>query len=67
MKSKIISILTIISLLSCFFFMTNVKADTLQEQKEKNQEKKEEADKCLLSKKDSPCLLYFLKHGTAFW
>ena len=45
MKSKIISILTIISLLSCFFFMNNVKADTLQEQKEKNQAKQEEAEK----------------------
>ena len=45
MKSKIISILTIISLLSCFFFMTNVKADTLQEQKEQNQAKQEEAEK----------------------
>ena len=39
MKSKIISILTIISLLSCFFFMNNVKAETLQEQKEQNQAK----------------------------
>ena len=45
MKSKIISILTIISLLSCFFFMNNVKADTLQEQKEQNQAKQEEAEK----------------------
>lgn len=45
MKSKIISILTIISLLSCFFFIHNVKADTLQEQKEQNQAKQEEAEK----------------------
>lgn len=45
MKSKIISILTIVILLSCFFFIPKTNAETLQEQKEQNQEKQEQAEK----------------------
>lgn len=45
MKSKIISIFVITSLLSCFFFMPSLQATTLQEQKEENAQKQEEAKK----------------------
>ena len=45
MKSKIISILTIVILLSCFFFIPKINAETLQEQKEQNKEKQEQAEK----------------------
>lgn len=45
MKSKIVSILIIVSLLSCFFFIPKANAETLQEQKEQNQEKQEQAEK----------------------
>lgn len=45
MKNKVISILVIITILSCFFFVPEIKADTLQEQKEQNQQKQEEAQK----------------------
>lgn len=45
MKSKmILSILIIISLLSCFFFIPKVNALTLEEQKKENQEKQEKAE-----------------------
>jgi len=47
MKSKIISILIIVSLLSCFFFIPKTHADTLEEQKQQNQEKKEQAEEQL--------------------
>jgi len=45
MKNKVISILSIIAILSCFFFMSNVNGATLQEQKEENSQKQEEAKK----------------------
>lgn len=45
MKSKILSVLMIIHILSCFFFMPNHKAATLEEQKQENQAKQEEAQK----------------------
>ena len=45
MKNKVISILVMITILSCFFFIPNTNADTLQEQKEQNQAKQEEAEK----------------------
>lgn len=45
MKSKIISIFVIANLLSCFFFMPKVEAATLQEQKNENAQKQEEAKK----------------------
>lgn len=45
MKSKIISIFVIATLLSCFFFMPKLQAATLQEQKEENAQKQEEAKK----------------------
>lgn len=45
MKSKVIWIFVIISLLSCFFFVPKTKADTLEEQKQQNQQKQEQAEK----------------------
>ena len=45
MKSKVISVFIIISLLSCFFFIPKINAETLQEQKEQNQAKQEETEK----------------------
>lgn len=45
MKRKVISIFIMISLLSCFFFIPEIKADTLEEQKQQNQAKQEEAKK----------------------
>lgn len=47
MKKKIIPILTIIILLSCFFFIPKIKASTLEEQKQENQDKREQAEKDL--------------------
>lgn len=47
MKSKVISVFVIISLLSCFFFMPKINAETLQEQKEQNQAKQQEAEQKL--------------------
>ena len=45
MKKKIIPILTVIILLSCFFFIPKIKASTLEEQKQENQGKREQAEK----------------------
>lgn len=45
MRNKIISMLTIIIIISCFFFMPKINAATLEEQKQENQEKKEQAEK----------------------
>ena len=45
MKNKVISILIIITLLSCFFFIPKINAETLQEQKEQIEQKQEEAQK----------------------
>lgn len=47
MKSKVISVFIIISLLSCFFFMPKINAETLQEQKEQNQAKQQETQQKL--------------------
>ena len=47
MKKKIIPILTVIILLSCFFFIPKIKASTLEEQKQENQGKREQAEKDL--------------------
>lgn len=47
MKSKVISVFIIINLLSCFFFMPKINAETLQEQKEQNQAKQQEAEQKL--------------------
>ena len=47
MKNKVISIISIIAILSCFFFISNTKAATLTEQKQENQEKREEAERNL--------------------
>ena len=44
MKGKVISVFIIISLLSCFFFMPKINAETLQEQKEQNQAKQQETE-----------------------
>ena len=52
MKLKVISILTIIALVSCFFFIPEIKAATLNEQLEENQAKQEEANKKLQYIKD---------------
>lgn len=43
MKQKVMSLVSIVAIVLCFFFMPNVKAETLQEQKQANQEKQEEA------------------------
>ena len=45
MKNKVISILVMVTILSCFFFIPKANADTLQEQKEQNQAKQEQAEK----------------------
>ena len=45
MKRKVISILVVISLLSCFFFVPKTKSATLEEQKQENQNKQEQAQK----------------------
>ncbi len=45
MKNKIISVLSVIIILSCFFFIPKINAATLEEQKQENQEKKEQAEK----------------------
>ena len=45
MKSKITAIFVIVILLSCFFFMPKLNANTLEEQKQQAQEKQEEAQK----------------------
>lgn len=45
MKRNIISIMVIISLLSCFFFVPMTRAATLEEQKQENQNKQEQAEK----------------------
>ena len=45
MKSRILSILVIMNILSCFFFMPTIQAATLEEQKQENQAKQEEAQK----------------------
>lgn len=42
MKDKLISIFIIIILLSCFFFVPKINAETLEEQKQENQAKQEE-------------------------
>ena len=47
MKQKVICLLSIFAIVSCFFFMPYVKAETLQEQKEQNEKKQEEAEKKL--------------------
>lgn len=47
MKDKVISIFVIIILLSCFFFVPNINAETLEEQKEQNQAKQEETQEQL--------------------
>ncbi len=47
MKSKVISVLILIQLLSCFFFMPTIRAESLEEQKQENQAKQEEAQKKL--------------------
>lgn len=44
MKNKVISILVIITLSSCFFFIPKINAATLEEQKKENQEKQEKAE-----------------------
>jgi len=45
MKNKVISILVMIAVLSCFFFIPKINGATLQEQKEQKQQKQEEAQK----------------------
>lgn len=45
MKSKFISVITVLVLLSCFFFIPKTNAETLQEQKEQNEQKQEQAQK----------------------
>ena len=47
MKQKVICLVSIIAIVSCFFFMPLVKAETLQEQKEKNQKNQQEAEEKL--------------------
>lgn len=45
MKRKVIWIMVIISLLSCFFFVPKTNSATLEEQKQENKEKQEQAEK----------------------
>lgn len=45
MKRKVIWVMVIISLLSCFFFVPKTNSATLEEQKQENKEKQEEAEK----------------------
>ena len=47
MKHKVICLLSIITIVSCFFFMPIVQAETLQEKKEETEKKQEEAEKQL--------------------
>lgn len=47
MKNRIISVLLVIIILSCFFFIPKINATTLEEQKQETQEKKEQAEKDL--------------------
>ena len=47
MKQKIISLVSLVIVVSCFFFMPKVKAETLQEQKEKIEQKQNEANEKL--------------------
>lgn len=47
MKRKVISILSIMVVLSCFFFVPKIEADTLEEQRRENQNKQEQAQKDL--------------------
>lgn len=44
MKNKIISVLSVIIVLSCFFFIPKINASTLEEQKQETQEKKEQVE-----------------------
>ena len=47
MKRKIICIISILTILSCFFFEVKTNAETLQEQKEETQGKRQEAEERL--------------------
>ena len=47
MKSKVISVLILVQLLSCFFFMPKLQATSLEEQKQESQEKQQEAEQKL--------------------
>ena len=45
MKNKVISVLVMITILSCFFFIPKINGATLQEQKEEIGQKQEQAQK----------------------
>lgn len=45
MKSKLVSVILIVNLLACFFFIPKIIAATLEEQKQENQEKQDKAQK----------------------
>ena len=47
MKQKVISLVCIIAVVSCFFFIPKVKAESLQEQKEKVEQQQNEAEQKL--------------------
>ena len=47
MKQKIICLISLAIIVSCFFFMPVIKAETLQDKKEQNEQKQEEAEKNL--------------------
>ena len=56
MKRKVMSLVSVIAIVLCFFFMPNVKAETLQEQKQANQEKQEIMNNNCLN------MIYFYKY-----
>ena len=67
MKNKIISVLSVIIILSCFFFIPKINAATLEEQKQENQEKKEQAEKKKKNKKENEKVVSeFLKNNSEF-
>lgn len=47
MKQKVIGLISVFAIVSCFFFMPFVKAETLQEKKDKNDKNKQEAEQKL--------------------
>ncbi|MBP3255478.1 MAG: peptidoglycan DD-metalloendopeptidase family protein [Clostridia bacterium] len=44
MKRKVISLISIATIVSCFFFMPTIKAETLQDKKNQNEQKQQEAE-----------------------
>ena len=47
MKQKVICLISILAVVSCFFFMPKIKAETLQDRKNENEQKQQESEKKL--------------------